>query len=51
MDASGIVVPGQTRVNGVDQLIWEPISFPTDGSVDGRYTVEVTPVDKLWEAW
>ena len=47
MDASGIVVPGQTRVNGVDQLIWEPISFPTDGSVDGRYTVEVTPVDKM----
>ena len=47
MDASGIVVPGQTRVNGVDQLIWEPISFPTDGSVDGRYTVEVTPVDKI----
>ena len=47
MDASGIVVPGQTRVNGVDQLIWEPISFPTDGSVDGRYTVEITPVDKI----
>ena len=47
MDASGIVVPGQTRVNGVDQLIWEPISFPTDGSVDGRYTVEITPVDKM----
>ena len=46
-NASGVVVPGQTRVSGVDQLIWEPISLPADGSVDGRYTVEVTPVDKV----
>ena len=44
---SGAVVPGQTRVNGLDQLIWEPISIPTDGSADGRYTVAITPVDKV----
>ena len=43
---SGTVVPGQTRADGQDQLIWEPISLPTDGSVDGRYIVAVTPVDK-----
>ncbi|MDE0427240.1 MAG: Ig-like domain repeat protein [Candidatus Poribacteria bacterium] len=46
-NASGMVVPGQTEINGVDQLVWRPISLPADGSVDGRYTVEVTPVDKL----
>ena len=45
--ASGVVVPGQTQVNGVDQLMWKPISLPADGSVDGRYTVEITPVDKI----
>ena len=43
---SGTVIPGQTRAEGQDQLIWEPISLPTDGSVDGRYIVAVTPVDK-----
>ena len=43
---SGAVVPGQTRTDGANQLIWEPISLPTDGSADGRYTVAVTPVDK-----
>ena len=42
--ASG-VVPGQTRVEGTNQLIWQPLSLPTDGSADGRYTVEITPVD------
>ena len=46
-NASGVVVPGQTQVNGNDQLVWEPIFLPTDNSVDGRYTVEVTPIDKL----
>ena len=45
-NASGDAVPGQTRGEGVDQLIWEPVSLPTDGSADGRYTVAVTPVDK-----
>ncbi|RKU06127.1 hypothetical protein C6503_26255 [Candidatus Poribacteria bacterium] len=43
---SGAVVPGQTRTDEVDQLIWQPISLPTDGSADGRYTVAVTPLDK-----
>ena len=43
---SGIVVPGRTRAEGQNQLIWEPISLPTDGSADGRYTVAITPVDK-----
>ena len=43
--ASGATVPGQTRVEGANQLIWQPLSLPTDGSVDGRYTVEITPVD------
>ena len=46
-NAAGAVVPGQMQVNGTDQLVWKPIFLPTDGSVDGRYTVEVTPVDKL----
>ena len=39
------VVPGQTRTEGANQLVWQPLSLPTDGSVDGRYTVEITPVD------
>ena len=43
---SGTGVPGQTDTNGVDQLIWQPISLPTDGSADGRYTVAITPLDK-----
>ena len=43
--ASGAVVPGQMHVEGANQLIWQPLSLPTDGSVDGRYTVEITPVD------
>ena len=43
--ASGVAVPGQTRVEGANQLVWQPLSLPTDGSVDGRYTVEITPVD------
>ena len=38
-------MPGQTRVEGANQLVWQPLSLPTDGSVDGRYTVEITPVD------
>ena len=43
---SGTVVPGQTRTDGENQLIWQPISLPTDGSADGRYTVAITPIDK-----
>ncbi len=45
-DPSRAVVPGQTRAEGQNQLIWEPISIPTDGSADGKYTVVITPVDK-----
>ena len=43
---AGTVVPGQTRTDGANQLIWEPISLPTDGSADGRYTVAIMPIDK-----
>ena len=46
-NAAGVAVPGQTQINGIDQLVWEPISLPADGSVDGRYTVEITPIDKI----
>ena len=46
-NASGAAVPGQTRVEGANQLVWQPLSLPTDGSADGRYTVEITPVDTL----
>ncbi len=45
-NASGAVVPGRMLSNGIDQLTWQPLSFPTDGSADGQYTVEITPVDK-----
>ena len=44
---SGTVVPAQTRSAGENQLIWTPISLPTDGSADGRYTVAITPIDKV----
>ena len=44
---SETVVPGQTRIDGENQLVWEPISLPTDGSADGRYTVAITPIDKV----
>ena len=43
---SGDVVPGQTRASGANQLVWQPISLPTDGSADGRYTVAITPMDQ-----
>ena len=43
---SGEVVPGQTRASGTNQLVWQPISLPTDGSADGRYTVAITPMDQ-----
>lgn len=44
--STGAVISSQTRANGTNQLIWEPISLPTDGSADGRYTVAITPIDK-----
>jgi hypothetical protein len=45
-NASGTVVLGRTHAEGANQLIWQPLSLPTDGSVDGRYTVTITPVDQ-----
>ena len=45
-NAAGVAVQGQTQVISGNQLRWQPISLPADGSVDGRYTVEITPVDK-----
>ena len=42
---AGVIISGQTRTSE-NQLIWQPISLPTDGSADGRYTVAVTPIDK-----
>ncbi|MDE0469903.1 MAG: Ig-like domain-containing protein [Candidatus Poribacteria bacterium] len=45
-DASGAAVRGQMRVEGKNQLIWQALSLPADGSVDGRYTVEITPINK-----
>jgi hypothetical protein len=44
---SGLPVPGITTTNDENQLIWQPTALPTDGSVDGRYTVAITPVDKV----
>ena len=43
----GLPVPGITTTNDENQLIWQPTALPTDGSVDGRYTVAITPVDKV----
>ena len=40
------VVPGATRTNGTDLIVWEPVTLSADGSSDGRYAVYVTPVDK-----
>ena len=44
---SGLPVPGITTTNDENQLIWQPTALPTDGSADGRYTVAITPVDKV----
>ena len=46
-NSSGEVVPGQTHTNEANQLVWQPISLPTDGSADGRYTVTITPIDQV----
>ncbi|MCG8621155.1 MAG: Ig-like domain repeat protein, partial [Proteobacteria bacterium] len=43
---SNEVVPGQTRAIGANQLVWSPISLPTDGRADGQYTVAITPIDQ-----
>ena len=47
MTEVGLPVPGITTTNDENQLIWQPIALPTDGSADGRYTVAITPVDKV----
>ena len=44
---SGLPVPGITTTNDENQLIWQPTALPTDGSADGRYTVAITPIDKV----
>ena len=41
------VVDGLQEGNGVDALTWLPLHLPEDGTVDGRYTVTVTPIDNL----
>ena len=46
-NADGGNVPGITQSNGTDQLTWTPAALPTDGSADGRYTVAITPTDKV----
>ena len=45
-NADGTQIPGVTTVQGTNQLVWQPVGQPTDGTADGRYTVTVTPVDK-----
>ncbi len=46
LSESGITVPGLTTTNSDNQLVWQPVVLPNDGSADGRYTVVVTPQDK-----
>ncbi len=46
LSASGIAVPGLTTTNNDNQLVWQPVALPNDGSADGQYIVTVTPVDK-----
>ena len=45
-NADGTEIPGVTTVQGTNQLVWQAIGQPTDGTADGRYTVTVTPIDK-----
>ena len=42
----GTSVPGAIGSNNVDLIAWEPTTFTSDGSTDGRYNVYVVPVDK-----
>ncbi len=46
LSESGITVPGLTTPKNDNQLAWQPIALPNDGSADGQYIVSVTPVDK-----
>ena len=45
-NADGTEIPGVTTAQGTNQLVWQAIGQPTDGTADGRYTVTVTPIDK-----
>ena len=45
-NADGTEIPGVTTAQGTNQLVWQAIGQPTDGTADGSYTVTVTPVDK-----
>ena len=40
------IVSGTTGSNGIDLIVWEPITLTSDGTTDGRYSVYVVPVDK-----
>ena len=42
----GTSISGATGTNNVDLIAWEPTTFTSDGSTDGRYSVYVVPVDK-----
>ena len=42
----GTPVSGAIGSNNVDLIGWEPATFTSDGSTDGRYNVYVVPVDK-----
>ena len=45
-NTQGGQVSGTTTINAANQLTWTSIPLPIDGSVDGEYTVIITPVDK-----
>jgi len=46
-DPQGIEVPGVQTDDDKETIIWElTVSLPTDGSVDGTYTIKVIAVDK-----
>ena len=44
--SDGTSISGATGTNNVDLIAWEPTTFTSDGSTDGRYSVYVVPVDK-----
>ena len=44
---AGTTVPGTVTPRGANQLEWQAIAPPTNSTADGRYTVTVTPIDKL----
>ena len=46
-NANGLAIPGIAKSNGKDQIDWVTTALPSDGSADGRYTVTITPIDKI----